>query len=931
MATQLLPEAPPLAPAPLVGLARTRLGYVVQVVTLALVFALSQRLTAPFEHSHAPISVSVGICVAALMLLGLRVWPAIPMAVLLGTVPDGHIAAQVVLAAGYSLTIALPVLALRRLGWNDPGFERLRDVIRYIAVALVAPIPLVICRMTSLAMVSDTPVWAATLLTIYLAELMGILLIGPLLLTWIGARPVYRPSAGTLELAALFAAIAAAALLSGRVNVYLILPTFPLLCWAGLRAGPRATTVATVALFVITASYTRELGVLGAGAVDRLIFVAGLNLTQSVTVLLLVASVAERHRSHALERQVDAAYRTLVAAAPFGVIGINGAGEVTVWSKAAEEIFGWAPAEVMGRRLPTIPAHREEEFAHMLAQGSTLNAHETIRRRKDGSELDISLTAWSLRDASGRLIGAMGVHQDITERKRAAEAVRRSEERFRVVATTTNDVVYEWDIVGDTDWWSDNLHQILGYDPSEVQEGKPHSWDKLLHPEDQARVTHALAELIEQRAEVWRCEYRLRRRDGTWAYVFDRARVLLDREGRPVRMLGAMMDITERREAEEALRRSADQLRQATKMEAIGRLAGGVAHDFNNLLTSVLGHAGLAIDAVEPQSPVHDDLLEIQAAGIRAAALTQQLLAFSRKQVLEPRLVDLNTVVGGIARMLRRTIGEDIELATRLAPDLGTVRADPVQMEQVLLNLAVNARDAMPRGGRLTIETSNLRLATGALVRVRVHDTGVGMNEEVRAHLFEPFYTTKDVGKGTGLGLATAYGIVQQSGGNITVTSVVGQGSTFIVDLPLVRGEPLPVEPLPVFIPRGGSETILLVEDEESVRSLTRRVLELQGYLVLTAASGEEALELSARYEGRIHLLLTDVVMPGISGPRLAELLLDFRRGLRLIYMSGYAATMLERGIQLSADTAFLQKPFTTEQLMRRVREVVDVEVTTEA
>jgi CheY-like chemotaxis protein len=349
-----------------------------------------------------------------------------------------------------------------------------------------------------------------------------------------------------------------------------------------------------------------------------------------------------------------------------------------------------------------------------------------------------------------------------------------------------------------------------------------------------------------------------------------------------------------------------------------------VAHDFNNLLTSVLGHADLALGRLDQTDPLHDDLLEIKSAGARAAALTQQLLAFSRKQVLEPRVVDLNAIVSGIAKMLRRTIGEDIELVTRLSPDLGAVRADPVQMEQVILNLAVNARDAMPTGGRLTIETTNVRVPAGPLVRVRVHDTGVGMSEEVRTHLFEPFFTTKDVGKGTGLGLATAYGIVEQSGGTISVASAPGEGSTFLIDLPQVRERPSPVEREPDTRPGGGTETILLVEDEDAVRNLTRRVLEHHGYRVLSAPSGEAALEVSRLHTGPLHLLLTDVVMPGMSGPRLAEVMLAERRDMRLIFMSGYAATTLEQKILLDPESAFLQKPFTTEQLTRRIREVLD-------
>jgi len=382
--------------------------------------------------------------------------------------------------------------------------------------------------------------------------------------------------------------------------------------------------------------------------------------------------------------------------------------------------------------------------------------------------------------------------------------------------------------------------------------------------------------------------------------------------------------IQAQRAAEEALRRSEEQLRQAAKMEAVGRLAGGVAHDFNNLLTSVLGYADLALARVDPHDELYDDLLEITSASVRAAALTQQLLAFSRKQVLAPQVVDLNAIVSGIARMLRRTIGEDIELVTRLASDLGAVRADPVQMEQVLLNLAVNARDAMPAGGQLTIETMNVEGPSGRVVRIRVEDEGVGISEEVRSHLFEPFFTTKEVGKGTGLGLATAYGIVQQSGGTISVTSEVGRGTCFLVDLPRVAGAPAPKPPLARAGDNSGSETVLLVEDEESVRNLTRRLLEHHGYSVLSAPDGASALELARHHPGTIDLLLTDVVMPGMSGPHLADVLIPEIAGIRCIFMSGYAATTLEQKILLRRDAAFLQKPFTATELMRRVREILD-------
>ena len=510
------------------------------------------------------------------------------------------------------------------------------------------------------------------------------------------------------------------------------------------------------------------------------------------------------------------------------------------------------------------------------------------------------------------------------ERKRAEEAIRRSEERFRVLATTTSDVVYDWDSVSGHEWWSENITAILGYLPNEIRLAGD-DWEGLLHPEEAERVCTSYAAALASGAIIWREEYRIRRKDGSYAWVLHRARLEHSSDGRVIRKIGAMLDVTSLREAREALRRSEDQLRQAAKMEAVGRLAGGVAHDFNNLLTSVLGHADLALSALPPDDPLQDDLQEIRAAGTRAAALTQQLLAFSRKQVLEPRVLDLNTVVSGISKMLRRTIGEDVDLVTRLAPELGPVRADPVQMEQVLLNLAVNARDAMPDGGRLTIETSNVRAArAGAGVRIRVEDDGVGMSDEVRAHLFEPFFTTKEVGKGTGLGLATVYGIVQQSGGTITVASEEGRGSTFVIDLPQVRAEdPAPATPALRVSARSGSETVLLVEDEEAVRNLTRRVLEQHGYTVLSAPDGESALELARAHPDVIHLLLTDVVMPGICGPKLAEVLLGERVGLQCLFMSGYAATALGPNTLLPAERRFLPKPFTTSQLLQRMREAL--------
>jgi len=392
----------------------------------------------------------------------------------------------------------------------------------------------------------------------------------------------------------------------------------------------------------------------------------------------------------------------------------------------------------------------------------------------------------------------------------------------------------------------------------------------------------------------------------------------------------------ERKRAEEALRQSEERLRQAQKMEAVGRLAGGVAHDFNNLLTVITSYSALLLEDLASDDPKRDDVDQIRKAAEGAAALTRQLLAFSRQQVLQPKALDLRATVAGTDKLLKRLIGEDIQLTTVLAPDLGVVKADPGQIEQIIMNLAVNARDAMPTGGRLTIEAANVDMdaayvrghapaSPGRYVVLALSDTGIGMDEQTKARIFEPFFTTKEVGKGTGLGLATVYGIVKQSGGFIWVYSEPDHGTSFKVYLPRVDE---PAEPAAASTataePRHGTETVLIVEDAASVRMVTRQVLERYGYAVLEAPNGDTALRLAAKHHGPIHLLLTDVVMPGLSGRQLAEQLAQLRPDMKVLYASGYAdQAIVHHGI-LESGIAYLQKPFTPETLGRRVRQVLD-------
>jgi PAS domain S-box-containing protein len=428
--------------------------------------------------------------------------------------------------------------------------------------------------------------------------------------------------------------------------------------------------------------------------------------------------------------------------------------------------------------------------------------------------------------------------------------------------------------------------------------------------------------------------WRHRKKDGTIIDVEITSHPLTF-AGRPAKLVLAN-DVTERKRAEEALHKTEEQLRQALKMEAVGKLAGGVAHDFNNLLTAITGHSEMCLRRLTPENSLHRHIDQIKKAGDRAAALTRQLLAFSRKQILQPEVLDLNHIVLELSKMLQRLIGEDIDLLMGLAADLGKVKADPNQLEQVLMNLVVNARDAMPKGGKLTIETSNVHLSgefadnhasvpAGDYVMLAVSDSGCGMDAETQARIYEPFFTTKEVGKGTGLGLATVYGIVKQSEGSIWVYSEVGRGTTFKIYLPSVECPELTVvagtENRDLL---KGAETVLLVEDEEVVREMAAEILRENGYEVMVAKDPEAALILAAQYNGVIHLMLTDVVMPRMSGRDLAEQISPLRPEMKVLYMSGYTDDAIVHHGVLEEGTAFIAKPFSIDALARKLREVLD-------
>ncbi len=518
------------------------------------------------------------------------------------------------------------------------------------------------------------------------------------------------------------------------------------------------------------------------------------------------------------------------------------------------------------------------------------------------------------------------------ERKRAVEALREIEERFRHIYDEAPVGYHELDKEGRIIRVNRRELEMLGYKEEEML-GRP-VWRFVVEEEMTRQVIMAKIAGDVSFHETFERTYR--RKDGTTLPVLIEDRIIRDKKGRIAGIRSMTEDITERRRAEEALKKSEEQLRQWQRVEAIGRLAGGVAHDFNNLLMTIKGCSELLLGELDPHDARREEVEEIRKAAERATALTRQLLAFGRRQVLQPQVLDLNEVVANMDRMLQRLIGEDIQLLTVLDPELWPVKVDPGQIEQVIMNLAVNARDAMPGGGKLTIETANVVLdeyyalrhvavKPGPCVMLAVTDNGCGMDKETQSHLFEPFFTTKNKGEGTGLGLSTVYGIVKQSGGNIWAYSELGHGTTFKVYLPRIEEGVRTYRPkVAPTLPPGGSETILLVEDEEAVRTIVSKILQNKGYTVLEAHHGHEALQICKDHEGPIHLMVTDVVMPHMSGRELAEHLIFLRPELRVLFMSGYPDNAIVHHGVLGAGTAFLQKPFTLITLECKVRELLD-------
>ncbi len=612
------------------------------------------------------------------------------------------------------------------------------------------------------------------------------------------------------------------------------------------------------------------------------------------------------------------------------IIGCRSNGMIESWNAGAERLFGYCAPEIVGRHISIlVPDDQLEDFPERLQRvcdGAVVEQDGTTRKHKDGSPIPVALKISPTFDRLGTIVGASAIVRDISERRRAEAALEEREQHLRTILQTMQEAFYLVDTQGRLLDVNDAYCLMSGYTREELLRMQVQDLECAESAQEVAAHTRQI--MCQGRD---RFETRHRRKDGQ---VIDVESSVTFQGISGGRFVCFLRDITERKRAEEQRERLEQQLRQAQKMEAIGRLAGGVAHDFNNILMIIQSYTEMLQDCLADDNPLRRNTQEVLKASSRAASLTRQMLAFSRKQILSPVALDLTAVIYETAKMLKRLIGEDIDFQVRSAESLWTVKADSDQMVQVLMNLCVNARDAMPQGGTLTVATGNVTMEEGSLGRqeyvplgdyvwLSVTDTGIGISKETQGRIFDPFFTTKEVGKGTGLGLATVYGIVKQSGGYVWVESELGHGACFTIYLPRVKQAITPEMPAHAEAQPRGTETILVAEDEQALREAICDYLRSLGYTVLATGSGKEALSVASHHDEHIDLLITDVVMPGMSGRELSQMLGSLRPDLKRIFMSGYSDdAVLRHGIHVMG-AAFLQKPFSLGTLARKVRDTL--------
>jgi PAS domain S-box-containing protein len=634
-------------------------------------------------------------------------------------------------------------------------------------------------------------------------------------------------------------------------------------------------------------------------------------------------TVEAQHRS-AVEQIRDHAIFTMAAD-----------GTATSWNEGVRRVLGYQEAEFIGLPVEAIFLPEDvqarvpwRELADAVEHGVAGNDRWMLR--KDGTRFFARGSTSALFNEQKELIGFSKVMRDQTASRRTEEALRASETRYRLVATASREAIWDWDLTTGHLTWNEGIEHLLGYDRQDIPP-TVEWWHQQIHPDERQRVRDSMQTAIDRGENFWTADYRIRRADGQYAMVTDRGVIARDERGRAARMLGTIADVTERRRTDE-------KLSQAQRMEAVGRLAGGIAHDLNNMLTAIVGFSTLLDQDFDPADPRRRDVAEIMKAADRSSALTRSLLAFARREIIHPQALDLNRIVMEMGRMLQPAMGESIKVEMALEPIAGTVFADRGRLEQVILNIALNARDAMPAGGRLSIATRSVELAAadaarhpgtevvpGRYVKLTITDTGQGMEAQTLARIFEPFFTTKEIGEGTGLGLSTVYGTVKQAGGFVWAYSEPGHGSAFSVYLPETAAASASEAGTGDRVhSRGGSESVLVVEDEDVVRELAERILAGEGYRCITASSGAEAMALLEGSSAPVDLVITDIVMPGMSGRDLARAIRERYPEARILYTSGFTDDEVVRRGLMDIGQPFLEKPWSGEQLLARVRELLD-------
>lgn len=627
--------------------------------------------------------------------------------------------------------------------------------------------------------------------------------------------------------------------------------------------------------------------------------------------------------------------KVIFEAAPDAIYLIDLKGNFLDGNKTAEDMLGYKREELIGKsilRLKLLSAKELPKAAKALAKSvlsKKTGPDEFLLHRKDGSQFPVEIITYPVK-IKGKTV-VLGIARDISERKKADEVLRRSEASLAEAQRMTHIGNWELDLISNTLTWSDEIYRMFGLEPRQFGATYEAFLDNI-HPDDREMVNQAYTESVNSRVP-YNIVHRLLLKDGTLKYVNERCKTFYDEKGKPIRSIGMVQDITERKQAEKDREELQTQLQQSQKMEVVGRLAGGIAHDFNNMLTVIMGYSQMLLSEKEEGDAEYADIKEIQKAGKSAASLTSQLLLFSRKQPIYLTVININEAVMDMGKMLKRVIGEDIELQTELGKDLDNVKADPGQIEQVVMNLAINARDAMPDGGKLSITTQmadidklyaelNPEAKSGRYNCITIEDTGTGIDNDTLKHIFEPFYTTKEAGKGTGLGLSVVFGIIKQHGGWINVYSEVGKGTAFKIYLPSIpegvdkeKDEEAKLSEL-----KGNGETILVVEDEDGVREFTKKVLEQNGYTVIAATTAKEGLEIFEREKGNIDLVFSDVVLPDMNGIKLVKEMSSHVSKLNYILCSGYAQNNHNVITELQEESRYIHKPYSIIDLLKIVK-----------